>query len=117
MTRSIGGQLDLQALARLHFNVLPAQKRAAAIRRMSAAGHSPHGIASATGLSVEQIEAILGTSDQRAQTGAMDPNISFHKVAIVTGGTASPLRMDSSSLVLSAPPATVPMLEDESSSS
>lgn len=57
--RSIGGPLDLAALARLHFHVLDQDQQAAAIRRLAATGQGEHTIAHATGLSVEQIRRVL----------------------------------------------------------
>lgn len=60
MRRSIGGQLDPAALARLHFHSLDREHQAAAIRRLAVAGQSDHTISAATGLSVEMVRHILG---------------------------------------------------------
>lgn len=57
--KTIGGTLNTAALARLHFNVLDEQAKAAAIRRLHAAGQTDTTIAAATGLAVEAIRAIL----------------------------------------------------------
>jgi hypothetical protein len=43
----------------VHFRVLSQPEQAGAIRRLAAAGHSAHAIASATGLSVEQVRQVL----------------------------------------------------------
>ena len=56
---NIGGNLDMAAMGRMHFNVLTRDQQAQAIRRLSASGHSEHTIARATGLSVEMINRIL----------------------------------------------------------
>ncbi|HXR91077.1 MAG TPA: hypothetical protein VN750_12460 [Steroidobacteraceae bacterium] len=57
--QSIAGRLDTTALARMHFVTLDQAQQAEAIRRLHAAGQTPHTIAAATGLSVEQIGIIL----------------------------------------------------------
>jgi hypothetical protein len=44
----------------LHFVLLDREQRVRAIRRLAASGMSAHGIAAATRLSVEQIQAVLG---------------------------------------------------------
>jgi DNA invertase Pin-like site-specific DNA recombinase len=59
MTRTIGGQVNTAALARMHFHALDRQQQAQAIRRLAASGQSEHTIARATGLSVEMISRIL----------------------------------------------------------
>lgn len=59
MTRSIGGALDLAALARMHFHALDQDQQVAAIRRLAVAGQSVFTIAQATGLSVEMIRLLL----------------------------------------------------------
>lgn len=64
MTRAIGGALDMQALARLHFTTLVQDEQRAAIRRLAVSGHELLTIAAATRLSVEQIEASLETEDR-----------------------------------------------------
>jgi DNA-binding NarL/FixJ family response regulator len=56
---AIGGELTMEALSRLHFHTLAPEERAAAIHRLSRAGYSDHGIAAATGLSVEAVRAAL----------------------------------------------------------
>lgn len=68
---SIGGKLDMTALAALtgsdapdkarmqHFLALDRHAQAAAIRRLATAGHSVHGISAATRLSVETITRVL----------------------------------------------------------
>jgi enhancing lycopene biosynthesis protein 2 len=56
---SIGGALDMAALARLHFTVLSRAEQEAAIRRLAAAGQGEHTIAHATGLSIEEIRRVL----------------------------------------------------------
>lgn len=43
-----------------HFASLAPQRRYEALQRMRLDGHSVYGIAAATGLSVEQVQAILG---------------------------------------------------------
>jgi hypothetical protein len=43
-----------------YFLLLTPDEQAAAIRRLSSAGMSDYGIASATGLAVEQVRAIIG---------------------------------------------------------
>lgn len=68
---SIGGKLDMSALAALsgsqdhdearmrHFHCLDQSRQAEAIRRLHAAGHSVHGISAATRLSIETIQRVL----------------------------------------------------------
>lgn len=68
---SIGGRLDMTALAALtgsdapdearmrHFHCLDRTRQAEAIRRLQAAGYSVHGISAATRLSVETITRVL----------------------------------------------------------
>jgi hypothetical protein len=51
---------DQDARARQHFRVLSQDEQRAAIMRLAATGHGQNTIAQATGLSVEQIRAILG---------------------------------------------------------
>jgi hypothetical protein len=63
--RTVGGQLDLAALARLHFHSLSVEERTAAIHRMASDGHGAHTIAHATGLSVEMIRRIIGETNTR----------------------------------------------------
>jgi hypothetical protein len=63
MTRTIGGALDMSALARLHFHSLDASEQTNAIRRMAATGQGAHTIAHATGLSVEFIRQLLASQD------------------------------------------------------
>lgn len=58
MTR-IGGALTLAAHSRLHFNTLDHEQQAQAIRRLALTGMSPHQIAHATGLAVEQINRLI----------------------------------------------------------
>jgi hypothetical protein len=60
---SIGGAMDRQALARLHFTVLSPAERATAIRRLAAAGQGEYTIAAETGLSVEQVRRVLFPSE------------------------------------------------------
>jgi hypothetical protein len=60
---SIGGDFDMQALARLHFHSLDQSQKTAAIRGVAATGYSDHGIASVTRLSVEQIRTLLSDGD------------------------------------------------------
>jgi hypothetical protein len=50
-------------MARLHFNTLSPEERAAAIRRLAAAGQHVETIARATGLSVEAIRRLLEHRD------------------------------------------------------
>lgn len=56
---SIGGTLDVAALARMHFHALDREEQAAAIRRLAASGQGDHTIAHATGLSVEAVRQLL----------------------------------------------------------
>lgn len=75
---SIGGRLDMDALAALsgpqdhdearmqHFRCLDHSRQAEAIRRLHAAGYSIHGISAATRLSVEAISRVLEDSSQGA---------------------------------------------------
>jgi hypothetical protein len=58
-SQTIGGSLDMAALARLHFYSLDREEQAAAIRRLAATGMGDHGIADASGLSVEMVRQIL----------------------------------------------------------
>jgi hypothetical protein len=68
MTRTVGGTLDLTALAALtgddarmrHFRLLTLDQQQQSIRRLSASGLSVFDIAAATQLSVEQIQDVLG---------------------------------------------------------
>lgn len=55
----IGGALDTDAMARMHFHALDRAAQAQAIQRLAASGRGEHTIAHATGLSVEQIRRIL----------------------------------------------------------
>lgn len=64
MTRTIGGALSTDALARLHFNTLSHAERCAAIRRLSVCGQTDTTIAAATGLSVEMIRLILADQER-----------------------------------------------------
>lgn len=59
---NIGGTLNTNALARLHFTTLSRDQQEQAIRRMSAQGQTAGVIAAATGLAVEQIRNILGAT-------------------------------------------------------
>ncbi len=59
MKRTIGGNLDLVALARLHFHTLDRQQQAQAIRRLAGTGMSDYGISYATGWSVEMVQRAL----------------------------------------------------------
>jgi hypothetical protein len=56
---TIGGQMDLRALARIHFTTLDHGAQVSAIRRMQATGQSDTTIAAASGWSVEAIRAVL----------------------------------------------------------
>jgi len=70
MNRSIGGTLDMSALAQLaglhdnkrmaHFNAMTSEQKADAVRQMAAAGMSDYGVASATGLAVEFVRRLIG---------------------------------------------------------
>lgn len=60
MRCTIGGKLDMDALARMHFHALDQDQQVAAIRRLAIAGQSVFTIAQATGLSVEMIRLLLG---------------------------------------------------------
>jgi hypothetical protein len=51
--------VNAEAARMQHFHALNPAQQAEAVRRLAAAGYSPHGIASATHLSVEMIAAIL----------------------------------------------------------
>jgi len=68
MTRRIGGALNADALARLHFHALDRVEQAQAIRRLAATGQGEHTIACATGLSVEQIRRVLAEHDEQIGT-------------------------------------------------
>ncbi len=60
MSRStISGVLDLEALARLHAPRTSDELRAAC-HELRGRGYSDHGIAAATGLSVEAVRRLLG---------------------------------------------------------
>ena len=59
MPRTIGGALDVSALAKLHFHALDPSEQAKAIQRMRTAGQGEHTIAHATGLSVEFVRQVL----------------------------------------------------------
>ena len=65
---SIGGALDMAALARMHFHALDHDQQGQAIRRLAASGQSEHTIASATGLSVEMIRRVLAERESAACT-------------------------------------------------
>jgi DNA-binding NarL/FixJ family response regulator len=76
-TESIGGRLDLASLSALsgqrddermkHFTLLMRDQQQQAIQRLAVSGMSDHGIARATGLSVEMICRLLGDrQEQRA---------------------------------------------------
>ena len=41
-------------------NILPRDKQIEAIRRLAASGMSPYSIASAAGIAIEQVRAIIG---------------------------------------------------------
>ncbi|HEY3787056.1 MAG TPA: hypothetical protein VGL55_17435 [Steroidobacteraceae bacterium] len=56
---SIGGRLDTQALARMHFYSIDRTEQAQAIRPLAASGQGEHSIAHATGLSAQQVRRIL----------------------------------------------------------
>jgi ABC-type phosphate/phosphonate transport system ATPase subunit len=56
---TVGGTLDMAALARMHFSSLDREEQAAAIRRLAATGMGDHGIADASGLSVEMVRRVL----------------------------------------------------------
>ena len=65
MTRTIGGPLDYARLVgnpeqdrMRHFHALDREQQADAIRRLAATGMSEHGIAHATGLSVEMVRRV-----------------------------------------------------------
>ena len=65
--RTIGGPLDYARLVgnpdadrMRHFHALDREQQAQAIRRLGATGLSEHGIAQATGLSVEMVRQVLG---------------------------------------------------------
>ena len=60
---TIGGALDMAALAKLHFHVLAPDQQEQAIRRMAVSGYGQQTIAHATGLSVEQVQRVLGGRD------------------------------------------------------
>jgi len=63
----IGGTLNTDALARLHFHALePAEQAAAAIQRLAATGQGMHTIAHATGLSVEMVRQVLAATAREA---------------------------------------------------
>jgi hypothetical protein len=47
-----------------YFTLLPHSEQVAAIRRLSSAGMSDHGIAAAAGLAVEQIRRILAEAGE-----------------------------------------------------
>lgn len=64
--RSIGGPLDYARLVgnpdtdrMRHFHALDRVQQAQAIRRLAVTGMSEHGIAHATGLSVEMVQQVL----------------------------------------------------------
>jgi hypothetical protein len=59
MRRTIGGVLDAQALARMHFYSLDATEQAAAVRRLLETGLTEQDASAATGLSTEQIRRVL----------------------------------------------------------
>lgn len=67
MRSTIGGALDYARLVgnpdtdrMRHFHTLDRQQQAQAIGRLAATGMSEHGIAQATGLSVEMVRQVLG---------------------------------------------------------
>lgn len=64
MTRSIGGVLDLTALARLHAPKTTEELRVAC-HELRSRGYSDHGVAAATGLSVEAVRRLLGPEARR----------------------------------------------------
>jgi hypothetical protein len=47
------------AAARRHFDSLTEEQKRQAIHRLRAEGYSPHGIAAATGIAVEQVQLVL----------------------------------------------------------
>ena len=66
MRSTIGGLLDYARLVgnpdtnrMRHFHALDREQQAQAIRRLAATGMSEHGIAHATGLSVEMVRHVL----------------------------------------------------------
>ena len=61
---SIGGALDMAALARLHFVTLSEGQQRAAVRRLAAAGNSEQMIAAATGWSVEGVRRVLSERER-----------------------------------------------------
>jgi DNA invertase Pin-like site-specific DNA recombinase len=50
-----------------HFLLLDRNQQAQAIRRLVASGMSGHTVATATGLSVEQVRRVLGAPETQAQ--------------------------------------------------
>jgi len=61
---ALSGQRDDQRMR--HFHVLTREQQQQAIHRLAATGMSDHGIARATGLSVEMICRLLGNREKRA---------------------------------------------------
>jgi hypothetical protein len=51
----------------LYFHLLSHEEQREAIVRLASSGMSDYGIASATGLAVEQVRAIIGESGQEAK--------------------------------------------------
>ena len=47
-----------------HFVLLSHEEQAEALRRLARSGMSPHGIAAAAGIAVEQVRAIIGRPGQ-----------------------------------------------------
>jgi uncharacterized protein YoaH (UPF0181 family) len=77
MSRSIGGQLDMTALAALHgmkpddarmihFRTLSHEQQSEAVGWLAATGMSDYGISHACGLAVEQVCRIIGQRQERA---------------------------------------------------
>jgi hypothetical protein len=59
MRQSIPGVLDMDALRRLHFNVLSQDEQKQAIRRLAASGQGPNTVAQATGWTLEEVLRVL----------------------------------------------------------
>jgi len=63
-TRNVGGALTMDAMARLHFNVLNRDEQAQAIRQLAESGMSDDTIARGTGLTVEEIRRRVASGGQ-----------------------------------------------------
>jgi hypothetical protein len=90
MTRGVGGVLDQEALARMHFNALNHEDQLEAIVRLAEAGQTDQAIARATALSVEQIRTLVADSSSgKWVTGRWFPDWRLRELAENHGSRTS----------------------------